>query len=72
MLTQDEETVEVTEKKEQIGQTSSAPNQVGASMLRLMAVDGLTWNAQKQTFTAPVSLVARGKPISELVLEDRG
>jgi hypothetical protein len=72
VLTQDEEIVEVTSKNEQIGQTSGAPHQVGASILRLVAVGGLTWNEQKPTSTAPVLLVAGGKPISELVLEDRG
>jgi prevent-host-death family protein len=71
-LAQAGEVIEVTSHGKPIARIIGIPPQADEGLRRLMASGLLTWNGGKPTFS-PIRLRAsEGKPIAQMVLEDRG
>lgn len=72
VLAQGGEVIEVTSHSKPIARIVGIPPQVDESLRRLMATGVLSWNGSKPRFAPTQALLPIGKPIGQMVLEDRG
>lgn len=69
------EVVEVTSHRQPIARLTGLDQAGSRSLSPLQAaIDAgvVSWNGEKPQFPAPITLSGEGKPISEIVIEDRG
>jgi prevent-host-death family protein len=71
-LAQGGEVIEVTSHSKPIARIVGIPPQTDEGLRRLMASGILTWNGSKPKFVPAQALVPGGKPMGQMVLEDRG
>ncbi len=70
-LAQGGEVIEVTSHSKPIARIIGIPLQTDARLRRLMATGILLWNGSKPRFAPAQTLASGGKPIGQMVLEDR-
>ncbi len=70
-LAQGGEVIEVTSHSKPIARIIGIPPQTDESLRRLMATGILSWNGSKPRFAPAQALAPGGKPIGQMVLEDR-
>ncbi len=66
------EIIEVTSHSRPVARILGLPRQAGSGVGRLLVEGRLAWSGGKPALEPPLSLVAGGKPLSVMVLEDRG
>ncbi len=66
------EVIEVTSHSKPIARIVGIPPQADEGLRRLMASGVLSWNGGKPSLMSPRPLSPDGKPIGQMVLEDRG
>lgn len=66
------EVIEVTSHNKPIARIVGIPEQGEPGLRGLVASGVVTWGGGKPQLAAPVCLTARGRAVSQLVLEDRG
>jgi prevent-host-death family protein len=66
------EIVEVTSHRRAIARIVGVPATENAGLAILMASGEVSWNGHKLRFAKPLTLNAKGKSVSRMVLEDRG
>lgn len=71
-LAQGGEVIEVTSHSKPIARILGIPQQADVGLRHLMAVGTLSWRGGKPRFAPPVKLGRTGKPVSQMLLEDRG
>ena len=71
-LAQGGEVIEVTSHNKLIARIVGIAPQADEGLRRLMASGVLSWNGAKPTFAPTLELLPGGKPIGQMVLEDRG
>lgn len=71
-LAQGGEVIEVTSHSKPIARIVGIPPQTDEGLRRLMASGILTWKGSKPKFVPAQALVPGGKPMGQMVLEDRG
>lgn len=64
--------VEVTSHRKPVARIVGVPAKAGAGLSAMTAGGAVSWNGKKPRFTAPLVLSADAKPVSEMMLEDRG
>lgn len=64
------EVIEVTSHNKPIARIVGIPPQAEEGLRRLIAGGGLSWSGGKPRLKAPLKMVARGTPVSRMVLED--
>lgn len=70
-LAQGGEVIEVTSHNKPIARIVGIPPQANEGLRRLMATGNLSWNGSKPRFVPAQALAPGGKPIGQMVLEDR-
>jgi prevent-host-death family protein len=71
-LAQGGEVIEVTSHSKPIARIVGIPPQADEGLRRLMATGTLSWNGSKPRLAQALVLTPGCKPISQMVLEDRG
>ena len=71
-LAQGGEVIEVTSHSKPIARIIGFAPQADAGLRGLMASGVLSWNGSKPVFAPAQSLLPGGKPMGQMVLEDRG
>ena len=71
-LAQGGEVIEVTSHSKPIARIVGIPQQADEDLRRLMATGVLSWSGSKPKFSPAQTLSAGGKPVGQMVLEDRG
>lgn len=71
-LAQSGEVIEVTSHSKPIARIVGIPPQADEGLRRLMASGILSWDGCKPMFAPAQALVPSGKPMGQMVLEDRG
>jgi prevent-host-death family protein len=71
-LAQGGEVIEVTSHNKPIARIVGIAPQADEGLRRLMASGVLSWNGAKPAFAPTLELLPGGKPIGQMVLEDRG
>lgn len=71
-LAQSGEIIEVTSHNKPIARIVGIPPQAGEGLSALITGGALSWNGSKPSLVQALKLTARGKKVSQIVLEDRG
>lgn len=71
-LAQGGEVIEVTSHNKPIARIVGIPPQDDERLRRLMATGVLSWNGRKPRFAPAQALEPGGKPMGQMVVEDRG
>ncbi|AGX88474.1 type II toxin-antitoxin system Phd/YefM family antitoxin [Candidatus Symbiobacter mobilis] len=71
-LAQSGELIEVTSHNKPIARILGIPPQANEGLRRLMASGTLSWHGDKPKLSPSVELARGGKPVSQMLLEDRG
>lgn len=71
-LAQSGEVIEVTSHSKPIARIVGIPPQADERLRRLLASGALSWNGSKPSFAPAQVLAPGGKPLGQMVLEDRG
>ena len=66
------EVIEVTSHNKPIARIVGIPPLASRGLQGLIAAGALAWNGAKPPLKAPLPLVDRGTPVSQIVLEQRG
>ena len=64
--------IEITRFGKPVVKLAGIPKTGSSGLSRLVATGAVKWSGGKPMFIPPVKLVADGKPLSQLVIEDRG
>ena len=64
--------IEISRFGKPVAKLVGVPLTASAGLARLMTRGAVQWSGGKPTLRPPVKLVADGKPLSQLVIEDRG
>lgn len=64
--------VEVTSHNRAVARIVGIPAQGAEGMRQLVASGAVSWAGGKPEFASPIQLSPSGKPLSQMVLEDRG
>jgi prevent-host-death family protein len=68
---QEGEVIEVTSHSKPIARIVGIPLHAEDGLRGLIASGSLSWSGGKPRLKAPLKMVARGTPVSQMVLEDR-
>jgi prevent-host-death family protein len=71
-LAQGGEVIEVTSHNKPIARIVGVPRSTGEGLRGLIASGTLSWKGGKPRLAPPLALVASGRSVSAMVLEDRG
>ena len=66
------EVVEVTSHRRPIARIVGVADTGNSQLKSMLASGAATWNGKKPRFATPLTLSSKGKPVSRLVLEERG
>lgn len=66
------EVIEVTSHGKTVARIVGAPMPNSPGLARLLSAGAAQWNGGKPAFRPPLTLKGAGRPMSELVIEDRG
>ena len=66
------EVIEITSHDKPVARLVGVPGGGPAGVSRLLASGAATWGGGKPALLAPLTLSLGSKPVSEIVLEDRG
>lgn len=71
-LAQSGTVVEVTSRRRLVARITGIAPQVDEDLRAAVVAGRLSWRGGKPQFTQPLELSAEGKPVGQMVLEDRG
>lgn len=71
-LAQTGEDIEITSHRKPVARIVGVPAAADQGLRQLMQSHTVTWNGKKPQFVAPQTVSSSGKPVSRLVMEDRG
>jgi prevent-host-death family protein len=65
------EVIEVTSHRKPIARIVGVPLQAEEGLKGLLLSGAVSWNGAKPAISVPLALKSGGKPVSEIILEDR-
>jgi prevent-host-death family protein len=71
-LARDGAVIEITTHGEPVARMIGVPHASKGGIARLLATGAAQWNGRKPALLDPVVLCGEGKPLSAIVIEDRG